>query len=60
MKCSPGQFKMGWNGRFGKMKIQILLTIKNPTIKIIVVIAAGNFKKQSKWREKLHNNNNNT
>jgi len=33
------------------MKIQILLTIKNLTIKMIVVIGAGNIREQSKWRK---------
>jgi len=42
---------MGLNGRFVKTKLPILLTLKNFMIKMIVVIDAGNFKKQSKWKE---------
>jgi len=33
----------------GEMKIQILLTIENNIIKMMVVIDAGNFKKQFKF-----------
>jgi len=43
----PENIKRGWSGRFGEMKIQILLTIKNHMIKMIVFIVAGNIKEQS-------------
>jgi len=41
------------------MKIQILITIKNPGIKIILVIYAGNIKQKSKSEknEIICNNN---
>jgi len=39
--------KMGWNGSFNEMKIQICLTMKNPNDKnYCIVIDAGNIKEQ--------------
>jgi len=39
---------MGCNRRFGEMKIQIWLAIKNPMIKLIMVIDAENIKESEK------------
>jgi len=45
--------------RFGEMKIQFLLTMKNPLIKMIVVIAQETPKKNLNWeKKKLYNINN--
>jgi len=47
--------KMGWNGRFGKMKIDILFTMKKSMIQMIVVIGAGITSKNNLNGEKINN-----
>jgi len=51
------RIKMGWNSRFGEMKIQVLLKIQNPIIKMIVVIDAGNIEEIQIWKNDVNSNN---